>query len=381
MKKKFIYIVLVMTCSCLVIFYLVLRVDYEVKNGFTRKFNTINLSFDRELEISNKPFGFVTETDGGLILNFPLDRLNLFTINAVLTKVDTIKINYPTAFHSQAINVYKDAFLPIIFCTNPYGDIFISNRMGKQYLKFSQFRFDFFKAIAPQTIVVRGRYNYKDQVNRQLAKLSLTDSAKTVVQYPLPNVANGFFANDGILQFDKKTKRILYMYFYRGEILSLDTNLKLVLKCKTIDTVLHPAIKIGELSSHYRTNQKKIITQKEPPKFVNTYMTTFDGKIYVLSHLKADNESTANFKNNQVVDVYEIYDGSYQYSFYIPKYEGEKLDQLQVNQNNITGIYGSKLVLYKIGRGSSKNKNYTKIEASYEPPSPCLDKFTIRLVF
>lgn len=139
------------------------------------------------------------------------------------------------------------------------------------------------------------------------------------------------------------------MYFYRGLVLCLDTNLNLKYKLKTIDTVTKAAIKIGLYKEKLKDGSSiSRITQTTPTELTNRYLTTYEDKIYILSGLKADNDLTTEFNKNQPIDVYSINNGKYLYSFYIPKYKEQKVNFFQIKKNKIIAIFGTNLVTFDL---------------------------------
>ncbi len=143
------------------------------------------------------------------------------------------------------------------------------------------------------------------------------------------------------------------MYFYKGEIINLDTNLNLLYKAKTIDTVRHPSIKSGILETKTKDGKNnRQLTQLTPPKFVNKFMVTCGEHLYIVSALKADNESNSAHSSNNTIDVYNIHTGNYRYSFYIPKYLGRKLDQFRIKGHVFAAIYGPYLITYEFNENA-----------------------------
>ncbi len=316
------------------------------KNGFRRKFMPVTIKVKNALNLPSNLYGFVGGGEERLILKNYADHLHLFSVDSNFNTLDTIKVQYPSSFNTTT-NIYKDMQSPLIYFSNPYGDIYVynSDRLGSY--KIANFRFDNLKAISRNTIIVRARHKDGMELNRNLAKLVLSDSVILNKQYFLPKQVSSFFTNDGLLYFDKEYSRVLYMYFYRGEYLTLDTNLVLVYKGKTIDTTKTIQIKTSVFNEKTKEgNIDKQITPIKPPRFVNRFITSSKGKIYVLSALKADNEIKSDFSSNQVVDVYSIIDGKYLYSFYIPKYKNKNLNEFQIREKRLIAIFGSSLVDY-----------------------------------
>ncbi|MNJ98898.1 hypothetical protein D3C87_166670 [compost metagenome] len=349
MRKIVLYIIVTIVCSVSVIFLLNSYGNQNrSNNAFIREIKNTKLKAVSYFEFSDGTFRFSTKPDANIKLNKYSDRLNLYELDYSFKKLDTIKIKFPPVFYSKAFNVYKDILDSNIFCTNPYGDILVSDGKNEHAFRFKTFRFDWFQAISPNTIVVRGRYPRNKQNNRSIAKISLLDSATLDKEYPLPDLPNGLFTNDGMLLYDRANAKILYMYYYKGEFLALDTNLNLLYSSKTIDTVHRANINVKLIMDGRGKERKQTLIQATPPKIINSFITTNKNRIYIKSKLRSDNESQSEFDKNQAIDVYNIENGKYLSSFYIPKYLGKRVTQFQIKDRTLLAIYGTHIVKYNI---------------------------------
>jgi hypothetical protein len=158
----------------------------------------------------------------------------------------------------------------------------------------------------------------------------------------LTKQVDGTFCKDGKLLFDPKVGRIVYLYYYRNQFVVADTNLSLLYKGKTLDTVSFAKIMLTP------RNDKGEIRLAAPPISVNSNGALNNGKLFVYSALKADNELSSSFHNNAVVDVFDLLDGKYQFSFYIPKRRKEKLLEFQFSNSLLVVRYNTGIVAYKL---------------------------------
>jgi hypothetical protein len=319
----------------------------QTTNDFARKLIQPQITFKSAINLSVGQFVFAGRLDTNVKLNIYSDRYNFYQIDYRFRRLDTIKIPYSNQFHLNTLNIYKDNQGSNYYSGNPYGEISVFNEQSAKCYKINGLQFDFIQAISPNSVIVRSRYNYGTQLNRSLTKLNFSYDAKIDGQFRFPAIKDGIFGNDGMLLYDKKNARILYMYFYRGEILSLDTNLNFVYSAKTIDTVKAAKVKTAIIKVKLKNGDTlKRIIQTTTPVIVSTYLTTNRDKIYTISNLKADNESRSDFSSNTVVDVYNIKTGLYLHSFYIPKYNGEKTTSFQIVGQKLLAIDKIYLVTY-----------------------------------
>jgi hypothetical protein len=156
----------------------------------------------------------------------------------------------------------------------------------------------------------------------------------------LEKQVDGIFCTDGHFSYSKENHLVIYTYLYRNQFMVLDTNLNVRLKGKTIDTT--SIAKISVVETHGK------ITMSKPPLVVNKG-TCADGKyLYINSNLVAKNESGAQSKDRSVIDVYDITDRSYRFSFYIDDLNETKMQRFLVTRNMIIATFPSYIARYDI---------------------------------
>lgn len=157
----------------------------------------------------------------------------------------------------------------------------------------------------------------------------------------------GIFSTDGIFDYDRKTKLLVYSFFYRGLLVCLDSNLKILYKAKTIDTIKNANISLKPITKG--ANKRPTgTTFSTPAKIVNRRIYIADDKIYVHSYIKADNEKLEKFEKGDVIDIYSLTNGKYSASFYLPKIRGEKLAEFKIYNNKIFALYNHQIAIFNI---------------------------------
>lgn len=152
--------------------------------------------------------------------------------------------------------------------------------------------------------------------------------------------AVGGFETAGILYYDSVTRQACYTYFYQNGFICLDSNLNVTLKARTIDTISHQNLKIARVG--------RSITMKQPAQAINYNGCVADGNLFLQSMLKADNEYELDFNENIMIDVYNLKNGAYKGSFYLPAYEGKKAHQFKVINHQLYALYDKTVVLYDL---------------------------------
>lgn len=158
----------------------------------------------------------------------------------------------------------------------------------------------------------------------------------------LEKQVDGVFCTDGTLHYDPYTAKLVYVYYYRNQFICLDTNLNIQYKGRTIDTVSHAHIKVAALAAEGRS------TLASPSGVVNR-LSCIDGKwIYVNSKLMANNEKRSAFDSLSVIDVYSLRDGSYHFSFYLPRLGDAKMRGFRVFNKTLVALYDHYVYTFRL---------------------------------
>jgi len=191
---------------------------------------------------------------------------------------------------------------------------------------------------------------------RQLAPAKLSDQTLSIrifnsdLQYN--SILTSFkqdvsgIETDGLLLYDTNSKTIIYSPFYSSQIICLDSSLNTSYKIHTIDTITQIRTKSG--SAPLGNTHSQSISISSPRYLITKHSCTFNGKVYLLAALKADNELFDDFINNATVDVYDLKERKYLYSFYIPLFNGERTSQFSVFDKTLIALYKSSIVVYNL---------------------------------
>ena len=159
-------------------------------------------------------------------------------------------------------------------------------------------------------------------------------------EYVLKKQVDGLLCTDGVLDYSSQLNLVIYTYRYRNQYICLDTNLNVVRFGKTIDTTSVAKISVSEMHGK--------ITMAKPPLMVNREAYVYGKYLFVHSNLMARNESLENFKNNSVVDVYDLSNASYRFSFYVENYNGLKMQQFKVSGLSFIALFRDVVVKYDL---------------------------------
>jgi hypothetical protein len=178
--------------------------------------------------------------------------------------------------------------------------------------------------------------------NYVLGKKTLHNEDVTLSYELLEKQLDGRFCVDGMLHYSKSLARLIYVYYYRNQFIVADTSLNLAYRGKTIDTISHAQIKIAKLSSD------NLNTHAAPPLFVNKQSCVEDDFLFINSGLLAKNEEKKVFDRSSVIDVYDIRNGEYKLSFYIPEFSGKKMHDFRVFGNKLIVLIDTYVLTYTL---------------------------------
>ncbi|WP_243230530.1 hypothetical protein [Flavobacterium pectinovorum] len=153
---------------------------------------------------------------------------------------------------------------------------------------------------------------------------------------------DGIFDTDGILVFDPKKQRMVYVYYYRNEFIVADKELTLKYRGHTIDTITQAKIKIAYLNKN--TSRK----MAAPPLTVNAHAALCENLLFVHSNIQGQFEEEQLWKNAYIMDVYDLKKHRYLLSFAIYKVGDKKLRALYVTASHLYALMDNELVVYEL---------------------------------
>lgn len=146
---------------------------------------------------------------------------------------------------------------------------------------------------------------------------------------------------DGFLGCDPNG-RCIYVTRYANHIYLLDSDMNIIQKKHTIDTFSNYTIK----SRLVKKGKSGTITSDGPPNFINRAITIDNGKLYINSNVKADNENYTQFLECNVIDEYDISSLNYLKSYHLPTENKRRIRSFKVKDGVFYVLYHDALVVY-----------------------------------
>jgi hypothetical protein len=218
--------------------------------------------------------------------------------------------------------------------------------------------FDKIVPISPESFAIRRFDPIWGQNTLHITQKNTLESIRPNIPI-LEKQVDGWFCTDGMLMYAPKMERLIYLYYYRNQFLSIDTLMNVDYTAKTIDTVSIVKISLDTIHSEKR------ITYSAPRLIVNRKSYAADDKLFIHSKLIADNDDPKIFKNNTVIDVYELNHGNYLFSFYIPRYKKNNMKNFGIHKNKLVVLYDHYLATFDL--------NFDADSLQSSPPYPAND--------
>lgn len=311
--------------------------DPTIKNGFDRKVRSVDLRIKNKIDLGNANYDFAGWIGNRLYLRnvdvpFALVEVREGSIS------DTIHVNHPMTEKITTAQIYVDSaffylgdLINYVIYKGSINDWTIHEQVnGPRF--FSEYVPVSDSAIAYRT-VTGSETEYRLIIESAHQSFDGTGLIQTQI--------DGLFCTDGMLRFDQMTRSIVYIYFYRNQFIHTDLKLELLGRNPTIDTTNHAKISVA-----YNAKDK-YASLSSPPNIVNRAVECSDGKLLVNSNLIADNESRDTFQSADVIDVYNLADGGYLFSFYIPRNNGYRLTHFELHESHLFVLRGSTLEIYE----------------------------------
>jgi hypothetical protein len=312
------------------------------KNSFYRVFPPHVILKTNSINLGGIDGYIVGKSSNTIYLGNYVSPNDLFAIDMNLQDTQSLHLLFPDSRKYEASLIILTIDSPYAFITDKlrssiYRCPLVSNDSFKLIRNF-QFSSSESVALSAESMILKTfqkkiRNNIFEKVNYQ--HISLMDSANI-----LEKQIDGFFCTDGSLQIDYQANRLLYMYFYRNQFICLDTNLQVVYKAKTLDTNTRSKIQVRTV------HDQEILAA--PPLLVNKLASISGKSILIYSALLADNEDKDKFRDNCVIDVYESRNGSYRFSFYIPRINNSGISSFILQGKQLFTIQGNSLVRYDL---------------------------------
>jgi hypothetical protein len=350
-NKRFTFLVIGIFSSAFFFLYLLVvfaGLPNWNSNGFSRKIIPNAITPLRDVNIDVAGLEICGMTNAGIYLSGNTSA-KIFRIDMSLNHYDTIPL--------RTIDPQKSGPPRSVFVDSPNVFIHLNNygiiQYGKLGRKMEATKLNtqvFTRSVQLKNggVVLRGFESGKEE--QTFMKYAVDSNINKVVSKSnlLEVPGDMGFGTDGVLKYDPVSNVILYVQYHRNDFYCMDSNLNLLFKAKTIDTISFNPINVVKYSATKDSKVKKIL-----PEFaritVNKDCFIGNGFLFVESGLRSEKESFSFFNKNAVIDAYKLENGNYVGSFYIPLPKGnKKVQSIYVHKGNIVILFDKHLSVYRL---------------------------------
>lgn len=343
-RKRFFYLIAgSLVCSTLAMLGLFLLSEHEShrNNGFIRTYPHSPVTTKRGWELPYNSYyiaGITKDTVflGNLVapshlLRVVLDRMELETVDVSLLQSGSIPFTAPKIEVRPPYFYVYDGNVPVVFRG------LTSEWQGALYWK-GRDPFLQFQTVAADTLLVSGLH----QNQSTIGLLGSGTPAFPVLPSLLKKQTSDVFDTDGMLHYNEDLRQLVYVYYYRNKFVVSNLSQTDYYEGKTIDTLAQPQLKIA-YDDAGRTR-----SFAEPPTFVQLQACTSGRYLFIKSNRLGRYESSEMLDDASIIDVYDLEQQTYAFSFYLYDYEGEKVKSFRVQGDKLIGLTDRHLVVYQL---------------------------------
>ncbi len=327
-------------CFCfsvlaIAILFKISEVPNTKKNGFERFFKSSSPIKPTLYKNLNVPGFYIIEINQDNIFLANQDTQELLVANTDFSQVQNQTLDVPKELDRMDLVGMVDSNIYLVNRKN--GSIF--DYRNKSNTELSNMHFTDALAISDETFILRTADSLSHQ--HVISKVNLrTLHSKHQIQ-ALEKQVDGFLCTDGMFVYDKQLNRVVYIYYYRNGFVCLDTNLNVIYNANTIDTTTKAKIQVRKNKfNEYNFSQPAVVTNKKA--------AVSQGLLFIHSGLLADNEDRREFSKSSVIDVYDLSNGKYRFSFHVVDQGKSKISAFRVFKGNLVAIQGNFLFLYSL---------------------------------
>lgn len=328
------------------ILYLLSEKEIHRNNSFLRRYPPHPVRTIKGLKIKYNSYYIAGVSDDRIYLGNTSAPAHLLSVDTTLNDLKTHQIDLNNKqqipFYAPQIKV-NDSYFFIIDGKVPviYKGLLTDWKAKLLWKGYDYQAFSRVEVASSAQFVFSGLDKLSDQNVIGRIDLRATDTVSFSTRL-LQKQIDGIFDTDGMLRYNVKLDRLLYVYYYRNEFLVADTHLNLEYRGRTIDTVKQASIKISTMSSgRIRQLENKAL-------IVNRYSDTWGKFLFIKSERLGRYESKEMLNDASIVDVYDLKKRSYEFSFYLYHYKGESIKSFTISHNFLIGLSENYLVLYRL---------------------------------
>lgn len=342
---KFAMLCLVVCLTLVLILYAFADKPNDNKNGFTRKVPALAATLQHSLVLEYPAYYIAGYANQHIYLGNYSASLHLLAVNRNLKDTQQLTLKTPPGerYAWKLARIMVDS--PAVYMAEGNTPLLyrgkLDNQVMSRFLPQSCF-FNILQNISTTSFISRS-IHVDSLGNKQniLAKVKTDAPYVKLGKDIITKQVDGIFCTDGTLDYDKQTGKLVYLYHYRNEFVTLDTNLQRIYTGHTLDTNTIAKIQVANMSTG-------ISKFSAPPTYVNNRARIANNRIYVLASLLADNEDRKTRQRYEIIDVFSLDKGKYIHTLYIPIKGEDHITDFIVKGDQLFALHDRVLNAYSI---------------------------------
>ena len=316
------------------------------RNNFTRRFPHHPASIAGEMDLKLNSYYIAGIANGKIYLGNYTSPLTVTVLDTALhnKKIYAITVPDPNkSYHSLKVSI-RFSYFYLADGNSPFiYKGLVSDWKAKPWMENLAF-FTLFEPIEENQGAIRAL----DSKNHEnvLGIIRVKNENKLILNKQLlVKQIDGVFDTGGTMNYNEQLQKLIYTYSYRNQYLIIDKNLKNKDTGTTIDTTSQANIKVRYISSLQGSKMAS------PVKQVNITTATYGTNLFVKAGLIGKFEPKEMWEEASIIDIYNLNDKSYVFSFYIHHKRDKKMRHFRVEDNFLFALVGNHIVRYEFERG------------------------------
>lgn len=312
-------------------------------NAFQRRYIPHPIELAHSLDLEYSSYYFAGIGNGNVYLGNNTAPLLMTVIDSsfktsatTMIRLDQMDLPYSSVkIRVVPPNFYvADGTVPILLQGSILDWKAVTKARGKSF--YSEFT-----PISPERGVIKSNDTYTGETI--LGLYDLEDSASIKYNYRLlERQVDGIFDTDGRMLFNRDLNKLIYTYYYRNQFIVTEPSLVLDYRGKTIDTISKVQLQIEEDRS------KQQVKLGEGSLLINRLASTDGAYLYIETPRIGRHEPKNMVKEAAIIDVYNLQNNSYEFSFYLYRYKNKSLREFWVSGGLLYALQGNYIIIYKI---------------------------------
>jgi hypothetical protein len=327
----------------IVVLFIISEESIHNKNPFIRRFPQHPVMFERSMDLKFNSYYFAGFSNNRIYLGNYTTPLKILSMDSRLQDRTTIKVVFDSKklrFTMVKIKIsdpdfyLMDGTVPVLFSGKTMDWKINKDFKGLPYFTLAE-------PVDSATVMIRAG-NGKDGSHTLGVYKENKSPATRYNSKLLQTQIDGIFDTDGMLLFSNKLNKMVYVYYYRNEFIVAGTDVALVYRGHTIDTITKAKIKVAYLKN------STIRKMSAPPLIVNAHAAISGNLLFINSKIQGQFEDEKIWKRTFIIDVYDLKKKSYLMSFSVDKIENKKLLSFFVTDEHLYALMENELVVYKL---------------------------------